>query len=153
MLVYVGGALLVIMMLLSTGDVVGRYFFKRPIEGTYELIGLFLVLVLATGMANTQLEKAFVSVSIIYERLPRIAQLTLNIVAYIVGACIAVLLCWQVFELGLRYIFRTTGNLTETLHIPFAPFLLVLSLGFAFLALICLIDIYSAIIDQRSKKR
>jgi TRAP-type C4-dicarboxylate transport system permease small subunit len=151
-LVYVGGAVLAVMMFLTAADVIGR-FLHHPIEGTYELVGLFLVLVLGAGVANAQLEKAYVSVSIVYDRFPQNVRAALDIVAYLVGAGIAGLLCWQVFELGWRYIVRATGKVTDTLSIPYAPFLIVLALGFAFLVFVCLLDIYSTIKkDTKSKK-
>lgn len=53
----VGAVVLFIMMLLTVGDVAGRYFFKRPIQGTHEITGLLLVCVAACALAYSQIKR------------------------------------------------------------------------------------------------
>jgi len=110
MLVYIGSGILAVMMFLTAADVIGRMF-RHPIEGTYELVGLLLVLVLGMGVANAQMQKAYVSVSIIYDRFPPKVRTALDIVSYIAATAIAVLLCWQVSVLGWRYIIVSRESL------------------------------------------
>ena len=40
----VAAVVLGVMMLLTTADVTGRYFFNAPINGTWEIVGLLLIL-------------------------------------------------------------------------------------------------------------
>ena len=148
-LLYAGCALLTIMMLLTTGDVLGRYFFNSPIEGTYELVGLFLVLVLAAGLAHCQLEKGNVRVKIIYEKQSEKTRNALDILAWVIGGICSLLICWQLIKIGIEYMQRVHGGLTETLTIPFAPFYIIQGLGFAFLTFIFILDVYAIATKKR----
>lgn len=151
-LLYAGCILLAIMMLITTADVLGRYFFNLPIEGSYELVGLFLVLVLAAGLAHCQLEKGNVRVKIIYEKVPEKTRDAFDILAWVIGFICSLLICWQLFVIGRQYILRVHGGLTETLTIPFAPFYIIQGLGFAFLTFILVLDIYALAIKYMRGK-
>ena len=151
-MLYAGCALLTIIMLLTTVDVLGRYLFNSPIEGTYELVGFFLVLVLASGLAHCQLEKGNVRVKIIYDIQSEKIRNAFDILAWVIGGICSLLICWQLFVIGRQYILRVHGGLTETLLIPFAPFYIIEGLGFAFLTFIFAFDIYAIATKDRKGK-
>ena len=65
----VAAAALCAMMLLNTIDVGGRYFFNKPLFGTYELIGMLLVAAGPLGMALCEKDRSHIVVSILTERL------------------------------------------------------------------------------------
>ena len=148
-MLYAGCALLAIMMLLTSADVLGRYFFNSPIEGTYELVGFLLVLVLAAGLAHCQLEKGNVRVKIIYDRQSEKLRNALDILAWTIGGICSLLLCWQLFAIARQYILRVHGGLTEFLLIPFSPFYIIQGLGFLFLTCIFILDIYALVVKIR----
>ena len=74
------------MALLTLGDVVGRYFFNRPILGTWELVGMMLVFAGTWGFAYAQVMKAHIRVDIVLNKFPPRIQAFTNILSYLVGA-------------------------------------------------------------------
>ena len=50
------------LMLITTGDVIGRGFFNKPIAGTFELSEYMLAIIILLGAAYTQQVKGHVAV-------------------------------------------------------------------------------------------
>jgi TRAP-type C4-dicarboxylate transport system permease small subunit len=142
----VGAIVLFIMMLLTVGDVVGRYFFKRPIQGAHEITGLLLVCLAACALAYSQIKKGHIRVDLITERLPPKGRQIIDVVAYLFCLFASSLITWQTLIRAGDYFFATRGNLTEVLGIPFFPFLLITGLGFFCLALVSLVDFIQSVI-------
>ena len=136
----VGAVILFIMMLLTVADVVGRYFFKSPVQGALELTGLLLVCVASCALAYSQIKKGHIRVELITERLPEKARAILDVVAYFFCLFGSSMITWQTLIRAREYLLATRGNLTETLSIPLFPFLTLLGLGFLALALVSLVD-------------
>ena len=63
------------MILLTCLDVSMRYFFSRPLTGTYDLVGLMGALIAAFAMPYTMIEKGHVAVEILIQSLSRRKQL------------------------------------------------------------------------------
>jgi TRAP-type C4-dicarboxylate transport system permease small subunit len=139
------------MMLLTVGDVVGRYFFNRPIKGTFELIGLLLVCAGTWGLGYCQIQKAHISISIFVERFPRRARAALNSLAYIIGLAGFSLVSWRMFLLAARYLSLSRGNVTDTLRVPYFPFMLILAISTAFISLVLLVDLVRSITEAARK--
>jgi TRAP-type C4-dicarboxylate transport system permease small subunit len=138
---------LVAMMLLTVGDVVGRYFFNRPIKGTWELIGLLLVCAGTWGLGYCQMKKAHISITVLLNRFPHKVQVIVSSLTYFIGLAGFSLICWQMFLLAKRYFLLTRGNITDTLGVPYSPFMLALSVGIGMGALMLLIDIVNSIAE------
>jgi TRAP-type transport system small permease protein len=141
-----GMVILFAMMLLTVADVVGRYFFNRPVQGTNEVTGLLLVLVAASALAYSQIKKGHIRVDLISSRLSPRGQLVLDVIAYFFCLFGSALITWQTTLRGLTYLHATRGNLTETLAIPFSPFMLILALGFLLLSIVSLIDFIRSLV-------
>jgi TRAP-type C4-dicarboxylate transport system permease small subunit len=141
-----GMVILFIMMLLTAADVVGRYFFNSPVQGTNEITGLLLVLVAASALAFSQIKKGHIRVDLITSRLSPRGQLILDAVAYAFCLFGSALITWQTSLRGFSYLQMTRGNLTETLGIPFYPFMLILGVGFFLLAVVSLIDLIRTLV-------
>jgi TRAP-type C4-dicarboxylate transport system permease small subunit len=139
----VGEVFLFIMMILTVADVAGRYFFNRPLQGTNELTGLSLVCVAASALAYSQIKKGHIRVDLISGRLSPRGQNILDAIAYLFCLFASVLITWQTFVRAASYI--VSKRATETLVIPFFPFMLLLGLGFFFLALVSLVDLIKSL--------
>ena len=88
----IAGAAIVIMMLLSTADVLLRlcgplfsklewwfFSFLKPIPGTYELVSFLGTVAAAFAMAHTSLKGGHVSVSLVTRLLPERARNTIRV--------------------------------------------------------------------------
>jgi TRAP-type C4-dicarboxylate transport system permease small subunit len=141
----VGAIILFIMMLLTVGDVGGRYFFKSPIQGAHEITGLLLVCIAACALAYSQIKKGHIRVDLITERLSPKGRQIVDVVAYLFCVFASSLITWQTLIRARDYFFSTRGNLTEVLGIPFFPFMVILGLGFLSLTLVSLVDLIRTI--------
>lgn len=147
----VASIVLAAMMLLTVADVIGRYFFSKPIRGTWELVGLLLVCAGTWGWGYCQMDKGHVSVTVIIDRLPRKIQAIIRSVTYLIGFVGFSLLCWRMCLRTIKFINLPSGGLTETLEIPYYPFMLVLVIGAGIMALILLIDLLHSLAKVMQK--
>jgi TRAP-type C4-dicarboxylate transport system permease small subunit len=131
--VFLGG-----MMLLTLADVVGRYFFNRPILGTWELVGLMLVVAGTWGLAYCQLNRSHIRVDILLNLFPKRFQGVINFISYLVGTAGFSLISWQVFLMAKKYF--DNHYTTDTLNLPIYPFMFGLTIGTGLIALILLMD-------------
>jgi TRAP-type C4-dicarboxylate transport system permease small subunit len=90
-----GGIILTAMMLLVTGDVLGRYLFNRPIHGTTEITEFMMVGLLYFTLAHTQTDKAHIRVEMFITHLSPGTRLILEMIAYLLGFFLFVLITWQ----------------------------------------------------------
>jgi TRAP-type C4-dicarboxylate transport system permease small subunit len=137
----IAGFVLAAMMMLTVADVCGRYFFNSPIKGTWEVIGLLLVCAGTWGLGYCQMEKAHIRINIIVEKFsPRVQALMLSF-TYLVGIAAFSLLCWRMFMLAMRYLSTMKGYVSDTLDIPYPPFMFALSIGAGIIVLILIVDL------------
>ena len=130
---YLGMIAVVFLALLTGVDVVGRYLFNSPLQGTFELTEVFMCLVVAFGIAYTTAKDEHIMVDALFVKLPSSAQRKLIVVANIFAALVFAVLCWKGMETGIDSI--RDKETTELLNVPVFPFKFVLVLGF-FLSLI-----------------
>lgn len=115
---YLAAASIIAMMLLTCADVVLR-FFKHPILGTYELVGLFGALTIAFAIPATTLSKAHVAVDFMVEKLPASGQKFFTVIANLLSFFLFALIGWQSFLYA--NILRSSGEVTLSLEMPFYP--------------------------------
>ena len=141
----ISALLLGVMMLNTVADVVGRYFFNSPIKGTYELIGMMLVIAGSFGLGYCQLNKGHIRITVISDLLPLKGQSIILLITYIIGAITTGLVCWRMSLRMWDYMFRGHEGMTAELNMPFWPFMLMMAIGFGWVCVIFLIDIYITI--------
>jgi TRAP-type transport system small permease protein len=133
------------MMMIGVVDVCGRFFFNKPMEGSFELGGILLVTAGTWGMAYCQMQKTNIRIDVITARFPKRVQSGFNIFAYIICIIAAGVTTWRTALMTQEYMVSTLGNLTSTLRIPYWPFMLTLVLGFAWLTVIFIYDLCKSI--------
>jgi TRAP-type C4-dicarboxylate transport system permease small subunit len=138
------------MMMLTVIDVSGRYFFKLPLNGAWEIIGLMLVCVGSWGLAHCQVEKEHIRVTFLLERLPHKMQIPFRVLAYLTGIASFIVLSINALKVAIRYI-TTQGNMTDTLHIPYFPFMLIMAFGAAVLVLVLVLDLVRSLMEVSNR--
>lgn len=83
------------MMLLVTGDVLGRYLFNRPIHGTTEITEFMMVGLLYFTLAHTQALKAHIRVDMLVSLFSPRARLICEEITYFLGFILLALITWQ----------------------------------------------------------
>jgi TRAP-type C4-dicarboxylate transport system permease small subunit len=134
-----GMSLLIPLMLLTTFDVIGRGFFRKPIPGSFELSEYILATFILLGAAYTQQVKGHVGVDFITSRLSPRVRAFCEILTTLLSLFIIAIVIWQGFLEGIRE--RTVSDM---LRIPQYPFRLLVALGGFLLWLELLIDLVSS---------
>lgn len=120
----VGMFLLIPLMLLTTGDVIGRGFFAKPIPGTVELSEYILATLILLGAAYTQQVKGHVGVSFFTSRLSPQVETLYQVFTTLLSMLIIAGVVWQGLIKGIEE--RTVSDM---LRIPQYPFRLLVAIG------------------------
>ena len=133
----VGVIILVGMMAVTVADVIGRYFFRRPIIGSMEISIHFMVCVVFLGMGWCALNDGHIRVDIITDKLSKRGEALLdgfdNLATLIVGLIIA----WRSYIEVLTV--KEMDVNSPILGIPRYPFVFVTAFGFLLLFFAALI--------------
>ncbi|RJQ61581.1 MAG: TRAP transporter small permease [Desulfobacteraceae bacterium] len=147
-LVFVAGAFLVSMIVLTCSNIFLRLF-RLPISGTYELMGLLGAVLTSFALGYTQLKKGHVSVSILVSAFPPGMRRIVNGVNHLACMVFFALAAWQISEKAA--VIRNTGEVTETLRIEYHPFVYGVALGCGFLALIFFADFFQTVFAKERR--
>ncbi len=138
-------------MMLTVADVCGRYFFNSPIKGTWELIGLLLVFAGTLGLGYCQMKKAHIRINIVVEQFPPRVQALMLSFTHLVGLAAFSLISWRMFMLAMRYLSTMKGYVTDTLEIPYPPFMFALSIGAGIMVFILIVDLVQSLANVLRK--
>ncbi len=139
-LLYVSTGLLFVLLLLSTADVLGRYFFNSPLSGSQEISEILLPGIVLLGWAYAQRLKIHVSVDLLFNRFPPRPKAIIALLTTCLALVVSILIVWQGTLLSMSYF--NMGRLIRNINVPiFIPRLLV-PLGGISLFLVLIIDLY-----------
>lgn len=115
----VSSLILFLLMFLTTADVVGRYFFNKPITGTYELTGLALAIIIFFSLGSAQIQKDHIEIDFLTNKMPFKAQYFLKILSSLILTVLLALTTWQLYEYTKRIWIghETSGDLGLPLYI------------------------------------
>jgi TRAP-type C4-dicarboxylate transport system permease small subunit len=142
-------ASLTAIILLTCLDVFMRYFFNRPIAGTYDLVSLMGAVIAAFAMPYTMLMRGHVAVDLLVRTLSSKKQLVIETVTHIVGIILFLIMVWQCFALALDM--KAAGEVTPTLLLPFYPVVYCMSVCFFALCLALLVNLLKIWIKRGEK--
>ena len=131
-----GGTLIIVFVLLSTVNVVGRYVFNMPIVGTVEYSELMVVAIVGCIMAYTQAQRRHIYVTMFSSSGPRWWRSGVAVFISLLGLIVAVLFAWQ----SVLGTIGSFGAGTELAGVSFFPFRVVLTVGFIMLAIVFLLQ-------------
>ena len=136
---WLAGAAILAMMLLTFADVVLR-FFRHPIPGTYELVGLMGTVGASFALAYTTVKKGHIAVEFLTRRMSEKAQAVIAAGGELVSTLLFGILTWQsaVYALDLK----RTGEVSLTIEMPVYPFVLSIAIGCCLVCLVLLTDLY-----------
>ena len=137
------------MILLTCFDVCMRYFFNRPIGGTYDVVSLMGAVVAAFAMPYTMLMKGHVAVDLLVRKLSKKTQLVIETVTHVVGILLFLIVAWQCFVLASDM--KTVGEVTPTLLLPFHPIVYCMSICFFMLCLTILVNLLNIWLNRGKK--
>jgi len=153
---YIDNALLVIcgvvfmgMIFLGTADVIGRYAFDSPIQGSQELMQVMMGAIVMLGWAYTQKEDGHVKVELftnmLSQRVRNVLSLIMSVLALILFATIA----YKSWGIALANFDRRF----LVIDFPSGPFYFLVPVGAFFLCLEFIVSIFYISAGIRSGKK
>lgn len=135
---YLAGVALTSIMLLTVFDVILRTF-RRPILGTYELVGLLGAIVVGFAIPQTSRLDGHVVMDMIPTALSGLSRRLVRILTRLLGISIFMIIGWNLWAMGTD--FRISGEVTPTLQLPLYPVAWGISICCYIQCLILLVDI------------
>jgi TRAP-type transport system small permease protein len=137
------------MMLLTAADVVMRYFFRKPILGTFEITEFLMAVIVSFTIAYAAATDGLIKVTLITERLPARVQSILNSITGLPGIALFIFLTWRSFTfIGMQY---HEHIYSAILAVPKFPFAAVVTIGLVFLTLVLIVDWFNNITKAGKK--
>jgi len=133
---FIAHIILLFIMFLITFDVFGRYFFSKPIKGTFELTELSLSLIVLFGLGITHWYKEHVDINLLIDKLSKKMILIVDAVINALIAIVSFLTFWKLLEYAQRM--SVSNTVTGELKIPISIFTILGSLGVLALGLVAL---------------
>jgi TRAP-type C4-dicarboxylate transport system permease small subunit len=118
-----------------------------PIRGTFELMGFFGALVTSFALGYTQMSKGHIAVNVLVDRFSESTRNWLEGINDLVCTVFFAVVAWQIADKAITL--GRTGEVTETLRIPYYPFTAGVALGFALLSWVALTDLLQRIRSRR----
>lgn len=136
---YVGNTAIASMMLLTTADVIGRYFFNAPVLGAYEITEYLMLIMVFSFLALSQSQKAHISVDIVYDRFP--SPLRRFLVRFNHFLCLVMSIFVSYMGVHRVLDILRSGASSTLLKIPDYPFAIFMVVGCVVLSIEFLLDV------------
>ncbi|MEE8333654.1 MAG: TRAP transporter small permease [Alphaproteobacteria bacterium] len=124
---FLAGVVLIMLMLLTTADVAGRYFFNSPISGVFDLTHFAVSMMVYLGLAYCGFRGAHVVIELLYDKLPAAARGVLNRGINLAGCVLFALISWQTVVQSIDV--RDMGEASQMLEVPLFPLYCVVAFG------------------------
>ena len=134
---YIAAGGLLVLMMIQVINMIGRYFFKSPLQGTTDLGSYMLLVITSLGLGWAALERRHIKVGLLMDLLPSRAQLVIDTIILMVIFAVTAFVSYLNIEAGITWPPRSSS----TLSIPYEPFRYVLGAGFAVLSICALITV------------
>ncbi len=126
------------MILLTVADVILRYF-RKPIVGTYEMVGLSGAVIIGFSLPFTSLMKGHVNVDFLTLKLSPKGRKISGCMTKGLGILLFLIIGWNLILLGMDY--HKVGEVTPTRHLPIYPVLYGVGVCCFFESFVLLCDI------------
>ena len=110
---------ILLMMMLTAVDVVGRYFLSSPVPGAFELTEFAMAIAIFAALPVVVLRKAQVTADLVSGSLGRLGTYLLGLVTDLAGLALFSLLAWRLWIEGIEV--ARYGTTAGILHLPLAP--------------------------------
>jgi TRAP-type C4-dicarboxylate transport system permease small subunit len=127
---------MVFIMLSVVADVLMRWLFRSPINGSRDLVFLAFSIVVWGSMALAAFKGSHVAMTTVLDRFPRLPRLCFQLLGALVSSLMMGVVSWRLVILGTHMAQRIAR--TGVLKIPYEPFLYFAAAGCGLMALVFL---------------
>ncbi len=142
LLAAVAGIALIVMMFFTVADMVLRGI-GRPLAGSYEVIGWLSATAVALALGYAQRHQGHVAIDLVVTALPPRVRAIVDLLVILASLLLFTATGWYVARYGI--VLHETGSLSETLKAIVYPWVYLVALGCAGLALALLADLLRAV--------
>ena len=146
-----GSVGIVVMMFLVCGDIIGRYFLRRPIVGAHEFTEFLMAGIIFIGFAHTQAQKAHLKIDLLLPRLGQNTQDFFQIFNLVVTFLFYALIAWRGI-VGSWEAYVLDDKTAGLVRIPYWPAKAVVPLGAILLCSQILMDLVMSVQERRLRK-
>ncbi len=132
---------LISIMLIAAVNMLFRPF-GYPLTGSFELMGYGSAIITGLGLGFSYQQKSHIAVDILFKKFPQRVRLVLSLLGKI--ACVAFFFLVSKKMLSMAFSFKESGELSETLRLPFYPITIAVAFG---LLVLCLNIVYSIYLE------
>ncbi len=116
---YIAILLLIALTLLTSVDVIARYWFNSPINGAFELTQLLLAALIFVAFPLTTAMREHIEVDLLANLLPDSVNRLSSLFAGLVTSVVLAVVGWRLFHHALRL--AEDGAVTNSLALPLQP--------------------------------
>jgi TRAP-type C4-dicarboxylate transport system permease small subunit len=146
---YVGGGLLVVIVLITVADVILRRLFHSPLRASMELTELFVGTVVFLALAYCAVRGAHIVVDVLIAKFPRRPQLNIVAIMQFMTTAMSAVLTWQLVLYAIAL--SQKGDYSIVLKWPIWVFVIIGAIGFGLLTLAFLIELMSTVVEARKR--
>lgn len=148
---YAGMAVIFILMLITTIDVILRKVSTLSIMGSYELTEMGMLIIVFLGIAAFQVKKGHVRVDMFINKFPGRSKLIVDTIVQLIECVAGGFLIYGNLEKMLSNGAR--GITTSTLLIPTWPFCAIMMIGSILFTVMMILDLIITIIDMAKYRK
>jgi TRAP-type C4-dicarboxylate transport system permease small subunit len=130
-------------MLLVVSNVFLRAAFRKPILGTYELVGYLTALGVSLSLANCALQQGHIALEFIVDKLPDVIRTGAQAVTHSIALVFWGLSAWNIAKYAQSML--ASGVVSPTAQIPVYPFIFIVGVGLLGLCLVSLADLTESV--------
>jgi len=126
-LLVVCACIFMLLMFLGAGDVIGRFFFSRPITGAYELSTMMMGAIVLLGWAYTQRQGGHVAVELFYNKFPPLFKRAAALFSQILSLGLFAIITYKSWGVAMSHTLE--GRSFQTLDLASGPFHFLVPIG------------------------
>jgi TRAP-type C4-dicarboxylate transport system permease small subunit len=130
---------IVVTMLAVVADVLGRWIFRSPIRGAYDIVTMAFAIIVWGPMALAAFKGSHIAMTFLLDKFPRLPRLVFQLIIALMTSVMLGIVSWRLAAYGITIAGHAmqTGT-TGILGIPISPFVYFAAFGCALLALLYL---------------
>lgn len=148
---WIGYAATIAIVLIVFADVCGRYFFKMPLRGSFELVEQIMVLSGGFAITYSTVKRGHIVIDIIFKRFSRRVQVIMSGVFSLVGFGTSVGIAYYLYLFSLRQL-KPYPQVTTILKMSTSPFEFGLALAMVLCGLVYLVQIFKLWVEGYEKE-
>lgn len=139
---YISAFCIAAMMFLITVDIILRFLFSSPVQGSYEIIELMMAVLVFFAFSQTQRNKGHVKVTLFVDKLPTKAKYICDSAVLFLSAVMAGLVAYASFLQA-----SATTAKTSVLYLPTYPVMYLMGVAAAVFTIVLLLDSINSLLN------